>query len=89
MVAIENLLPEQVVPRDAVDAVQTHFINNHFVVIYSYKGSVTVFDSLPNATRCVDLNPQLKLVIASCNEPRIQPQGCSTDFGLFAIYTKE
>ena len=92
VVAGETLLPEQVIPRDAAEAVQIHFINSHYVVSYYHEGSVTVFDSLPNATRCADLNPQLKLVYASCNAPITigykvpQTQGCSTDCGLFAIY---
>ena len=54
VVAGETFLPEQVIPRDAAEAVQIHFINSHYVVSYYHEGSVTVFDSLPNATRCAD-----------------------------------
>lgn len=92
MAARENLPPEQVIPRDSAEAIQIHFINYHYVVSYYHQGSVTVYDSLHNASRCADLNPQLQLLYASCDKPITiqykvpQSQGCSTDCGHFAVY---
>ena len=76
------------VPVDA-DAVQIHYLQDHYVVSAKYKNSITVYDSLRNSCRIQDLQQQLINMYGNISSMDInyvvsQSQGSTLDCGVFA-----
>ena len=76
------------------NAVQIHFINNHYVVSAQTNGVITVYDSIPSSNRVNELLEQLKILYETVqnyqnpvNQIRYiipQCQGATSDCGVFA-----
>ncbi|WAR30905.1 PIF1-like protein [Mya arenaria] len=84
----ENIHTGQIVP-EGVDAVQIHFINDHYLVSAKQNDTITVFDSLKNTNRVQRLIPQLRRIYGDLGKLSIkyivpQSQGTSDDCGVFA-----
>ena len=76
------------------DAIQIHYVTNHYVVVHHKNGIITIYDSLYNPQRITQMLPQLKILYTTlANNPNpfaniryivTQSQGSTADCGLFA-----
>ena len=76
------------------NAVQIHFINNHYVVSAQTNGVITVYDSIPNSNRVNELLEQLRILYVTVQNYQNpvgqiryiipQCQGPTSDCGVFA-----
>ena len=87
-------LPAESRIQPHVNAVQIHFINNHYVVSAQTNGVITVYDSIPNSNRVNELLEQLRILYVTVQHYRNpvsqikyiipQCQGPTSDCGVFA-----
>ena len=76
------------------DAIQIHYVANHYVVVHHRNGIITIYDSLYNPQRINQMLPQLNILYTTlANNPNpfaniqyvvTQSQGSTADCGLFA-----
>ena len=75
------------------DAIQIHYVANHYVVVHHKNGIITIYDSLYNPQRIIKMLPQLKILYTThANNPNpfaniqyvvTQSQGSTADCALF------